>query len=160
MVNKKFFYLLFVWCICYICIGCQSPERKISNAIKQLNSYCPIDVSEGETIEKVEYKDHNIVLFVTIDESVLSEKSHFSFQNLSYAQIKQIESSPEVINQKMGLYLNNYLVKNAFKDLSLSVIEKEDLRFKALCKCNVSNVEITLDMSWREALLINLEFLK
>lgn len=143
---KRILYYALI-CIC-ICAGCKSSEEIIVDAVANANNLCPIKVSNDETIEKIEFVNNEICFSVTIDESA------YSLNNLTYAQIKQYESNPKMISKVMEKYLRWPDIEEAFKDISLSVAENKDLRFKAICKGKDSGEEFMFKTTWREVIQI------
>lgn len=145
-MKKILFYATI--CICCIFAGCQSSEEIVVDAVANANKLCPIKVSNDETIEKIDFVNNEICFSVTIDESA------YSLNNLTYAQIKQYESNPKMISKVMEKYLRWPDIEDAFKDISLSVAENRDLRFKAVCKGKDSGEVFVFKTTWREVIQI------
>ena len=142
-MNKIIIY--FFLCICGICTSCQSSDEVIINAVNQVNSSCPITISK-ETITKVEYVNHEIIFHIAYDES------EGSFEDITYQDLKRLESNQKFNKQTIKELFSQEVVKEAFKDVSLKVAEDIDLRLKAILKGNTSELEVVCKMSWRDAL--------
>lgn len=143
-MKKNLFYV--IMCIYCTCTSCQSSEQKVTDAVNQVCSSCPIEISKLSTISKVEFVNNEIIFYTIYIES------EESFQNYTYQDLKRIESNPKFVKGVMHDIFRQPIVKDAFKDISLNVAEEIDLRLKAIVKGNTSDLEIVCKMSWRDVL--------
>ena len=147
MTHKTFFSLLALT-LCFCIVGCQSSEQVVSDAVKSLNLLCPFGTADHDTIEKVEYINHDVIFYVTIDET------NYSLDDYTYAQLRGLESNYALRFKTMGYYLNDMHTEIAFQKVTLSNADEVDLNFKAILKGRQSNKELTFKLPWREALQI------
>lgn len=146
MSMKKCFYYL-VLGLCIVFTSCQSSEQKIIDAVNQINESCPILVaSDEETITEVKYAEHEVTFYVSLGEL------KNTLEDLPYQKVKELELNPKAIERNMRLYLGESVVREAFKNISLSDAESVNLQFKAILKGKKSNIEIVQKMSWNETL--------
>lgn len=145
---KKVLYCI-IMCICCICISCQSSEQIMIDAVNQVNSSCPIEISKLSTITKVEFVNNEVIFYITYDES------EDSFQDYTYQDLKRLESNPKFVKDVMKDIFRQPTVKAAFKDMTLKVAEEINLNLKAVVKGNSSNLELVCKMSWTDVLLVN-----
>lgn len=148
MKIKRIFSFLLLFSICNIFVSCLSSEDRVYKAVRNINSMCPIQVFLDETIEKVEYVKNEVIFIVTIDES------KNQFPNLSYAELRSIESNKDMGLKAIKPYLLNDCVNVAFKNIDFTTAEELDLKFKFICKGDKSpDKEMIFKISWRDVFL-------
>lgn len=142
MIKKVFVYL--VVCLCCFCTSCQSSEDIVKGAVNKVNASCPLTISKIATITKAELVNNDVIFYTTFDES------EDSFQSLTYQELKRLESDPKFKKGVIQDVFRQPIVNDAFKGISLEVIEKLDLNFKVIVKGNTSDLVIVCKMSWRD----------
>lgn len=140
---KKVLYYLML-CLCCIYTSCQSSENTVRVAVDKVNASCPLTVSKTMTITQVELVGNEGIFYTIYDES------EDSFQNITYQELKRMESNPKFTKGVIQDVFRQPIVNDAFKGISLEEIEKLDLNFKVIVKGNTSDLELICKMSWRD----------
>ena len=133
-MKHHLFFSLLALTLSFCFVSCQSSEQVISNAVERLNKSCPFKTSKTETIEKVDFLNHDVIFYVT------DEESEISFDDYTFAQLRGLESNYSFRLKTMEIYLNNYNTVIAFQRVTLSNADDVDLNFKVISKVKEEKV--------------------